>query len=256
MRRYGNRVGKTFDDAVRSFKTAGPLRTAQRALERFVPERVLSFNQIVAVEGSIAAVMEAWQNEPLNNQYHHRWSTREDLDLLTRGGHTPERVLEYFEAGARAVITTLDGEMLGYSWLVPDGWISKGWLRVTLGPNELWGGYAYTEPEHRGKRILPEARKFAYPQLITEGCERVLGFVDALNRSSLRAGSTPARKYVGRIFYIRLLSFVIYRVDKKWGAGFWNEKRPYELSFDVFDRAGPSQPPSAAVSEYKGPRNY
>lgn len=253
MRRIVDKVEKAVEDAVRSFRTAGFLRTAQRAFDRVIPFDILRVNHIVAVEASLAGVLKAWQGEPLSDRYRHRWSTGEDLDLLTCGGLSAEEVRDYLDAGARAVITTLDREIVGYSWYVPEVWMSEGWLRVTIAANEIWGGHAYTAPKHRGQRIQTEVRKFAYPRLIAEGYERVLGFVAVLNRSSLRAGLTSARKYVGRIFYIRLLGLVIYRIDRKWGAGFWNEAWPYDLSFDVFDREAPSRPPKAASSEDKGP---
>ena len=255
VRRIINKVAEAVRDAVRSFKTAGLLRTLQRAFDRGMPSNIFRFNQIVAVEAPIAAVLETWQGEPPNDRYEHRWSTGADVVSLTCGGLSSEKIRKYLNADGCVVITTLDGEVAGYAWWISKSWTSEGWLRVTPATGELWAEHAYTVPEHRGKRIQRQIRKFAYPQLIAQGCERVLGFVDVLNRSSLQAGSTPARKYVGRVLYVRVFGLVFYRIDRKWGAGVWNEARPYDLNFDVFDRDGPSRSPKAAFSKYNGPRN-
>jgi hypothetical protein len=40
---------------------------------------------------------------------------------------------------------------------------------------------------------------------------------------------------------------VIYKLDKKWGIGFWNTTHPFELSFDKFDRTV-SRPPKGAAT--------
>jgi hypothetical protein len=224
----------------------GFLRALQRASNRVLPEHIFTVNKIVAVEDSIQEVYDRLGDRVPDACYRQRWSTDEDRDALVRGGQTAEEVAAYYDhAGARAVITCLGDEIVGYAWLMTGNWTSHGWLRVRLAADEVWGGYIYTAPEHRGRRILAGVRQFAYPLLIEEGYDKVLVFVDALNNSSLRAGGTPGRNYVGSIFYFRLLGLVVYRVGTKWGAGFWNRRRPYKFSYDVFDRTGPSRPPRA-----------
>ncbi len=249
MRPRYEKLSSIIEGAVRSFNTAGPLRTLQRAVERTIPQHIFSINLIVAIEDSIAEVYEGLGDRVPDSCYRQRWSTEADVEALSWGGQTSAQVRAYFDAHARAVITTLDDEMVGYAWLMTEDWTSHEWLRVNLAADEVWGGYIQTAPAHRGKRLLAGVRKFAYPKLIAEGYERVLVFVDALNRSSLRGGLSPGRRYVGRIFYVRVLKFVIYRIGGKWGAGFWNRRRPYKFSFDVFDRDGPSWSPSALSSE-------
>jgi len=237
-----------FGDAVRSFKSNGALRTLQRGINRVLPEHIFTVNQIIAVEDSIADVIAGLGDRVPDACYRQRWSTGEDREALAWGGQSAQEVAAYYDhGGARAVITTKadqmgSDKMVGYAWLMTKDWTSQGWMRVKLAPNEVWGGFIFTAPEHRGKRILAGVRQFSYPRLITEGYDKVLVFVSALNRSSLRAGGTPGRKYVGRIFYIRLLGLVIYRIGRKWGAGFWNQQRPYAFSYDMFDRKAP--PPS------------
>ena len=55
-------------------------------------------------------------------------------------------------------------------------------------------------------------------------------------RIALRTGVPSPRRFLGRISFVRLLGLVIYcRDGRKWGAGLWNERRPFELSFDDFD---------------------
>ena len=109
-------------------------------------------------------------------------------------------------------------------------------------------------PEFRGRRIHSQTRYFAYSALSGLGYTSIVALIEHLNRSALRAGQGGIRRYVGRLSYVRLLGLVVYRLDDKWGAGFWNRAHPFELSFDMFDRenfhlehkharSGPGSPP-------------
>lgn len=242
---------KNFQDAVRSLRTAGFVRTLQRFVQRVIPPALFDINVIIAIENPL----DMWRDEVPSDQWQHRWGTRADMDDLMAGGLTRDQVETYMDADARPVISSKDGEFVGLTWPIPGALDNYGWMRVSPAPGDIWGGPAYTDPKFRGMRSHKESRMFAYPQLLDEGYKCIIGFVQLTNHSSLRVRASSARRYVGRIFYIRLLGVVLYRIQAKWGIGFWNKSRPYCFSFNVFDRDGPSRPPKVAFSEYKGSRN-
>lgn len=234
VRQIINKVRATVAAARRSFKNAGVLRTAQRAVQRVIPTRIFEVNQVVVIDTFLKTTLDERQGAPLNPDFQYRWATGQDLDLLTCGGHTRAEVQEYFAGGGRAVITTSGDEMVGYYWAIPERWDSYGWLRFTMAAKEFWGGHNFVAPAFRGKKIAGETRDFAYGQLLSEGYERAAGSVQVLNRSSLRVWSGPANRVLGRIFYIRLVDLIIYRIGGTWGAGFYGGGRPLEFSLDDF----------------------
>lgn len=245
MRRFVNAVGTTVEAAVRSFKTTGAVRTAQRALQRVIPGRIFDVNVVAIIEASIEITLDQSKGKPSNRRLRHRWATEQDLDLLTCGGLTPAAVQKYFDAGGRAVLTTMDGKTVGYYWAVPDGWVAFGWLRLTVAANEFWGGHNFVAPAYRGNRIAGEIRDFAYAQLHPEGYERSVGSVEILNRSSLSVWSGKANRVLGQVFYVRFVDLIIYRIGAKWGAGFYGGGRPLEFPVDAF---GGTDPPVRPVN--------
>ncbi len=237
VRQIINKVGATVTAALLSFKNAGVLRTTQRVLQRTIPMHIFEINTVVVIEALLKATLDERKGTPLNPDLQYRWATAQDLNLLTSGGLTPAYVHKYFDAGGRAVITTCNGEMVGYHWFVPNRWDCYGWLRFTVAAKEIWGAHNYVAPAYRGKRMAGETRDFAYAQLLSEGYERSAGVVQALNRSSLRVWSSPANRVLGRVFYIRLVDLIIYRIGGKWGAGLYASGRPLEFSLDEFAAA-------------------
>jgi GNAT superfamily N-acetyltransferase len=220
-----------FQSVKRSLKYAGFLRALQRAFQRLVPNHVFDINGVVFIHADLSEVLDECKDLPINPDLRHRWSTAEDLDLLTCGGMTSDEVQQCFDAGGRAAITTtLDGEMVGYYWALPRYWDIYGWIRYQIEPQEYWGGHVFTSPAFRGQRMMQQIRLFAYGRLMSEGYVRVAGAVQSLNRSSLRVWSSPADRVAGRIFYVRMGSYVVYRMGRKWGAGFYAGSHPFEIS--------------------------
>ena len=147
---------------------------------------------------------------------------------------------------ARAHVIVKDGETVAYSWLVPDSRYIFDWIQVVLAPGELYSSGAFVAHSYRGQRLQGELRKFGWSQVANENYGRVVTFIERLNRSSLKSQVKPARRYVGRLTYLRLLGLVIYNLDGNWGIGFWNRRNPFKLSFDIFDRSV-SRPPKGTI---------
>jgi hypothetical protein len=214
-----------------SLRNSGLARTAQRALQRAVPDWLFDINSLIAIEIDFAE----WRQPPTAAEWPHRWADESDLEVLTRGGLSETEVRAFFAQGARAALCAKDGKLVGYTWYPTSDWTAFGWIRIVL-EGEVYAAAAYIAPEFRGRSLHNETRRFAYPALAALGYTRLVSFAEHLNRSTMRAGRTSNRRYIGRLSYVRLLGLVIFRLDGKWGAGFWNRRRPMELSFDVFDR--------------------
>jgi hypothetical protein len=236
--------GGLFRAASNSLKNAGTLRSLQRVVQRTLPSSIFDFNSLVAIDYDL----DEWRDIRPDEKWQHRWATDQDYDQLKIGGLTDREIQTFLDHDGRAHLISKNGETVAYGWLIKDFWNVFGWVRVRLAPGELYSAAGYVAPAHRGQRLQGELRKFAWSQMAGEGNKRIVTFIEMLNRSSLRAPVKPARRYVGRLWYARVLGLVIYRLDGKWGTGFWNLDRPFELSFDIFDRNVPSRPPKGAAT--------
>lgn len=214
-----------------SLRHAGSARTAQRALQRAVPAWLFDFNSLIAIKIDF----EDLHLIPAIEEWPYRWANKGDLELLTQGGFSVDELRAFWDLDGRAALCTKDGKLVGYTWYLTKSPTVFGWIRVALN-GEVYGAAGYVAPEFRGRRIQSQARKFAYTALADLGYTRAVSFIEHFNRSSMRAGSNSIRRYIGRLSYVRLLGLVIYRIDARWGAGLWNSKRPFDLSFDDFDR--------------------
>ncbi len=224
-------MGNTLHKARLSLRNAGLVRTVQRALQRAIPLWLFDTNSLIAVEIDFTD----WRAPAVAAEWPHRWADERDLALLTQGGMSEDEVRTLMAQGGRAALCAREGKLVGYVWCLTDHYIAFDWIRVVL-DGDVYGAAAYVAPELRGRNLHNETRRFAYPALRDLGYTRAISFVEHLNRSSMRAGKTSDRRYIGRLTYVRLLGLVVYRLDGKWGAGFWNRARPFDLSFGVFDR--------------------
>ena len=218
----------------------GVARTMQLMVHRSIPSWVFDLNSHHAVETNF----EDWNFVSTPDDWPYRWGTEDDAELLTGGGFSLDYVRYLFGCGGRPVLLERDGELVTYVWYLPDGVLNSDWLRIVPRPRELASKGHQVLPKFRGQGIYQRTRNFAGSQLSAEGYLRHVSTVEVLNRASLRAGKgwrpgTGPRRHVGRISYLRILGLVVFRLSgssgaRKWGAGFWNRKRPYQLSFDFF----------------------
>jgi len=227
----------------KSIRKTGLLRSFQRAVQRLVPHWVFDSNSLVAVDYDL----EEWLVVRPDEKWHHMWVDEQDDHLIENGGLSDADIRKYRLHNGRAHIVVQDDETAAYSWVIPNQWDIYDWIRVRLAPGEFYAAGTFVAHTFRGQNLQGEIRKFAWSQLAIEGQSRVMTFVERLNRSSLRSQVKPARRYVGRLTYVRLLGLVIYSLDGKWRAGFWNRHRPFEISFDMFDRSVSRAPKGAAT---------
>jgi GNAT superfamily N-acetyltransferase len=230
------RIPNPFASFWRSVKTVGAARTVQRLIQRLIPSHLFDFNALVLIQTSMEIFLEESKDDPQNLNLGHRWASPQDLDLLTCGGLTPDQIREYFDAGGRVAVTTnTDGQIIGYNWSLLDYANSQGWMRFTYAPTDIWGAHNYVAPAYRGQRIAGQIRRFVYLQLQSEGYKRSAGLVETLNRSALQTWASPANRLLGALFFVRIGHFIVYRIGRKWGAGFYGGDRPFRLSTADFE---------------------
>ncbi len=228
-------VGNVIISVQRSLKNADVLRTAQRALQRIVPEHIFVINHFVFVQASIQTALDESKDTAPIASLQHRFATIHDRELLTCGGLSLNEVQRHFEAGERAAVTTTPGWiLLGH----PRYWDSYGWIRYNVSANEFWGAHNFVVPAYRGQKVARQSRDFAYEQLLSEGFEWGTSVVHTLNCSSMRVWSTPANKIIGRVFYVRIGHLIVYRLGRKWGIGFYAGGLPFEVSATDLEVAG------------------
>lgn len=227
-----------------ALKHLGAARTLQLAIQRSTPPWIFDFNSLHALE----VHFEDWDFVPTPDDWPYRWGTEEDAELLTGGGFSLEYVRYLFSCGGRPVLLEKDGELATYVWYLPHGGLHADWIWIVPGPGEVVTKGHQVLPKFRGQRIYQKTQNFAYSQLQAEGYTGLPSVVEALNRSTLKAGASGRdgagpRRYIGRVSYLRILGLVIFRMSgdlgaKKWGVGFWSQKHPYRLSFDFFHETG------------------
>ncbi len=207
------------------------MRSAQRVLQYSVPAWLFDINSLVAVEVDFTE----WHEPPPAPEWPHRWAGENDVEFLNQGGLSETEVRAMLAEGAHVALCTKDDKLVSYVWCLTGQCSVFDWIKVLL-EGDIYGAAAYVAPEFRGRNLRNETRRFTYPGLINLGYSRSFSFVEHLNRSSMRTGRASYRRYIGRLSFLRILGLVIYRIDSQWGAGFWSRSRPFELSFDIFDR--------------------
>ena len=123
--------------------------------------------------------------------------------------------LERLRAGDRLVLCESGGRVVFYAWVM-FGQMDMG-LReyAPLSPDRAYTYKLFTVPDCRGRRICPAYYTFIKRELRPLGYRSLVAWVEAGNRSSIRAHLRAGFHPAGRIWHIRFLfrSFPILRAD-------------------------------------------
>jgi hypothetical protein len=223
-------MGSRLHKAWRSWQNVGRVRTLQIAVQRYVPSWLFDANSLIAHR----VRFDEAELPPPGPDWPHRWASAGDLDLLTQSGIPAETVRGFFRDGAYGAFCEKDGKLVAYTWYLVQPLVVYDWIKI-VPRDQPFVLLAYVSPEFRGQGIHLETRLFAYPALAELGYTGIFSFVEHLNRSSLRTGKATPRRYLGRLTYLRILGFAVYRLDGKWGCGIYGPRRPFMLDFDRFD---------------------
>jgi hypothetical protein len=86
---------------------------------------------------------------------------------------------------------------------------------VKLKPDEIWGIYAYTAPEYRGKKIYPSLAHFATRRMIKNGYKGCYGVVRTDNKTSIRVHDRMGKKDLTSIIHLKVLGIHRCWIKKK-----------------------------------------
>jgi len=112
---------------------------------------------------------------------------------------------ERLRAGDRFVLCEAEGRVVFYAWVMFRQLDLSCGNYVPLSADRAYTYKLYTVPAYRGLRICPAYYSFLKRELRAMGYGRVLAWVEAGNRASIRAHTRAGFQPVGTIWHFRLL---------------------------------------------------
>lgn len=132
-----------------------------------------------------------------------RVASREDLQLLAADPRwaIDATKMSYFEAGDTCLLSCVDGQPAGYTWVHTSGRpeIIPG-LRLELPQDYLYNYAALTLPEFRGAGLQSHRHHAVLGQIEWQDRVGLIGYVRATNFSSQRGQSKSGYRKIGRIW--------------------------------------------------------
>jgi hypothetical protein len=139
-----------------------------------------------------------------------RYGGAADLDALASPEYSYDTAardfgLERLRAGDRLVIGESAGRIVFYAWVM-FGHMDMG-IRdfAPLPPDCAYTYKLFTIPDSRGRRICPAYYTFIRRELRGLGYRRLFAWVEAGNRSSIRAHTRAGFRIAGCIWHLRFL---------------------------------------------------
>ena len=165
-----------------------------------------------------------------------RPATPEDLDLfgafeVTEGITLPRSVLRaWFLRGARVWIIERGSRLVACYWLdTNSSYYLYDWLVLKASPKDVWALGWWVARDHRGQGLAARIRRPGVSACAHAGYTRILGAVDMLNHSSIRASHKVGCKHIGRFFVLRIMGFTLIHFGRTLRLGRWSSGDPLEL---------------------------
>ena len=208
-----------------SLRDIGFIYTLQLALTKVFPRWFLCWDSFYFTEVDIRNWLGAdYSEEGI------RWVKPEDDAQLAANGF-PTLLGECLELGSRMSVFEADDEIAGYWRYDVKSSDYQGWLLIDLAEDVLWTGNVWVAPSQRGKDLHGRMRSFNVSRLSSEGYQRTLSIISALNVSSLRA-SLKNTNIAGACTYFRLFNFTLLWVDGRLRVGFWRPSHRLVIQSD------------------------
>jgi L-amino acid N-acyltransferase YncA len=122
--------------------------------------------------------------------------------------------LERLRAGDRFVLCESEGRVVFYAWVMFGQLDLSCRNYVPLAANVAYTYKLYTVPASRGQRICPAYYSFLKRELRARGFRRVMAWVEAGNKPSIRAHQRSGLRPVGTIWHFRLLARAYFLLPK------------------------------------------
>jgi hypothetical protein len=139
-----------------------------------------------------------------------RYGDRSDLERLSSPeyGYSPQARgfgIERLSAGDRLVVCGSRGRVVFYAWVMFDQMDLGCRNYAPLPPGCAYTYKLFTVADYRGRGICPAYYRWIRAELRSLGYSRLLAWVEAGNRASIRAHTRAGFRQVGCIWHFRIL---------------------------------------------------
>jgi hypothetical protein len=154
---------------------------------------------------------------------HYRFGDAADLARLSADFHGYDEAakrysFERFEAGDRLILGETGRQVAFYGWAM-FGRIDLGVRHLfPVGEDTVASYRLFTVETQRGNKLCSAYYSFLEGELRKQGIRRVVSWVDAHNRSSLRVHDGVGFRRIGAIWHLRLLSHSFFFIPRNTRA--------------------------------------
>ncbi len=166
--------------------------------------------------------------QPSPQSFDIRWATSEDLEQLQPLGRHIRHLHDWITQGDRFAVAIRDGEIAGFenfrtrTYRLPQ----IPWVRVSLGPDEMWSVFSYVAPRYRAQGASRDILAFAARQLGDEGFTAIY---DHVFEADGKAGSSHAQRgfvTIDRWRITRIFTIAVFHAGPARHLGRWTVSRP------------------------------
>ena len=176
-----------------------------------------------------------------------RWARLDDFEGFLRTGMGPDQTKELSEESYRAAVIEREGRIVAYNWCHTGTDTPWPWMRLSLGPGDVWSFRGWTAPELRGQGLFPRVKGFMARSYTDQGFTRMVSMIEALNRNQQKANAHLGGRPIGRLFTLRILRLTLVRFNGTLRVGWWSATHPFILAIDCVGRVpcDPERPGSS-----------
>ena len=149
---------------------------------------------------------------------------------VARLAEVEPRIRESLEAKGRAWLAFRDRRLLAFMWFEAADHRRFSWLRLQIGPGEIFGASLHVEAASRGQGVGPRLNRYISCRLRDAGFRRVVSCVDCLNRNSLRADRKVGYRLLCPVAMVRVLGLAVLRINGRTHVGCWSARHPLLVS--------------------------
>ncbi len=166
-----------------------------------------------------------------------RWAQPDDSERLLRIGVGVHLAKNLHDESCRAAIIEREGRIVAYNWCHTGTAAPWSWMRLSLGPGDVWSFLGWTAPELRGQGLFPRVKGFMAQSYKDQGFTRMVSMIDVLNGNQKKANARLGGRPIGRLFTLRVLRLTLVRLNGTLRVGWWSATQPFTLAFDCVGRA-------------------
>jgi hypothetical protein len=156
---------------------------------------------------------------PARTRVHFRFGDLADLARLSPDFHQYDAEakrysLERLQAGDRLILGETGRQVAFYGWIM-SGRIDLGVRKLfPVGPDTVASYRLFTVESQRGNKLCSAYYAFLEQELRKQGVRRIVSWVDAHNRSSLRVHDGVGFRRIGAIWHLRVLGHSLFFVPR------------------------------------------